>query len=254
MKKKGKNILNRKRGGGDAAGQPEATAGPIEDAATPKVSKVAKAGVKGAENINQQGLNQLAKLQQVKLYKAGKDSIDEKTLVWGIQALTVLSILNFLLSRDFLKYQKSEAITYIGLSVSLLAAFILILVSIVKEFADKDFSSEIARIFAIVKAVVSRNIMIWFIIPQLMFAIGLTLDNSKFYFAGNFPDLFINWNNLNILGLFAQVYLFLQSMANSISGKPPNKWIIPIILLSGVLTIMSEVMIYVILYLKRVDG
>ncbi len=246
MKKKGKNILNRKRGGGDV--------GPEANNNVPAASKVTKAGVKGVENINQQGLNQLAKLQQVKLYKAGRDSIDEKTIVWGIQAITVLSILNFLLSRDFLKYQKSEAMTYIGLSVSLLAAFVLILVSIVKEFADKDFSGEIARIFAIVKAIISRNIMVWFIIPQLMFAIGLTLDNSKFYFMGNYPDIFKNWNNLNVLGLFAQVYLFLQSMANSISGKPPNKWIIPIILLSGVLTIMSEVMIYVILYLKRVDG
>jgi len=250
MKKKGKNILNRKRGGGT----PESATGSMGDAIVPKVSKVATAGVKGAENINQQGLNQLSKLQQVKLYKAGRDSIDESTLIWGIQALTVLSVLNFLLSRDFLKYQKSEALTYIGLSISLLAAFVLILVSIIKEFADKDFSSELVRVFAIVKAIISRNIMVWFIIPQLMFAVGLTLDNSKFYFIGNYPNIFKNWNNLNVLGLFAQVYLFLQSMAYSISGKPPNKWVVPIILLAGVLTIMSEVMLYIILYLKRVDG
>lgn len=87
-----------------------------------------------------------------------------------------------------------------------------------------------------------------------MFATGLVLDNSKFYFIGNYPDRFRNWNNLLVLGLFIQVYLFLQSMINTLTGKPISQWMIPMVLFFGVLTIISEVMVYVLLYLQRVDG
>ena len=64
--------------------------------------------------IPKETLKDLKKIQQVKLYKAGRDALDERTLIYFIQAITILSIINFIVSRDFLKYQKSEAVTYIG--------------------------------------------------------------------------------------------------------------------------------------------
>ena len=248
MKKKGKKLLRKKRGGGDSIPNPEAK--------TPEniTKSTAKAGVKGAKIINKGVLDKLGKLQQVKLYRAGQTAIEEKTLIWFIQAVIVVSLINYFLSRDFLKYQKSEAITYIGLAIGLIAAFGLVFVSIMKEFSDKDLGGEIARILAILKAILQRNLIVWFIIPQLIFAIGITLDNSKFYYLGNYPDQFKTWNNLNVMGLFFQIYIYLRSMIDSFDNKPLNKWVIPLILFGGVITIASEVMLYVLLYLKRVDG
>jgi len=240
MKKKGKKILNKKGGAPPVINSPPQ---PNKPEAHP-MEKV----------IPKETLKDLKKIQQVKIYKAGRDALDERTLIYFIQAITILSIINFIVSRDFLKYQKSEAVTYIGFCLSLGAAFGLILVSIIKEFADKEFASEFIRAWTIIKAIVSRNAIVWYIVPQLMFATGLVLDNSKFYFLGNYPDRFRNWNNLCVLGLFIQVYLFLQSMINSISGRPISQWMIPMVLFFGVLTIISEVMIYVLLYLQRVDG
>ena len=193
MKKKGKKLLRKKRGGGEPITNPEAK--------TPEniTKSTAKAGA------NKDVLDKLGKSQQIKLYRAGQTAIEEKTLIWFIQAIIITSLINYFLSRDFLKYQKSEAITYIGLAIGLLAAFGLVFVSIMKEFSDKDLGGEIARILAILKAILQRNLIVWFIIPQLIFAIGITLDNSKFYYLGNYPDQFKTWNNLNVMGLFFQM-------------------------------------------------
>ena len=171
MKKKGKKILNKK------GGRPNIDSPPQPKKPEPHpMEKV----------IPKDTLKDLKKIQQVKLYKAGRDALDERTIIYFIQAITVLSIINYIVSRDFMKYQKSEAITYIGFCASLASAFGLILVSIIKEFADKEFSSELIRAWTIIKAIVSRNAIVWYIIPQLMFATGLVLDNSKFYFIGNY--------------------------------------------------------------------
>ena len=119
MKKKGKKLLNKKGGAPPVINSPPQ---PNKPEAHP-MEKV----------IPKETLKDLKKIQQVKLYKAGRDALDERTLIYFIQAITILSIINFIVSKYFLKYQKSEAVTYIGFCISLGAAFGLILVSIISN-------------------------------------------------------------------------------------------------------------------------
>jgi hypothetical protein len=202
-------------------------------------------------------------LKRIESPSGGIGGIEDKIFLTGATSVGVVGIMWYLITRSILRHKYSEAVSYsiifAGVLFSIILVFFRYIANLNKKNEDNKTSGwlkTIENIGGIMKKICIGCIYALLILGQLWVLGHIMYKHGEYvYLAESIPKFFNALNNLSIILIVAQCYVWYDTMLIMIheTGRKQHAMLLPGFILTVILSSIVISQLWVMLEFLKVD-